>query len=322
MTEDNTYIKYTRALHNNPNFKSLSYQYRHIFITILVNMAFKPMRLNDHGKPIDIQPGQMMITYRQLVKLCDEEDIDLPKVQRALKRFEELGFSIQETIHTKTIITIIEPSICKSLKMQDETTFDTRSIQDRYKIDTQKKNEKKEENEKKEHTQEKIACEFSSSSSSLKKSFGKQGHVKLTDEEYSKLISEEGMIESEREYWIQQIELTLIRQGEKEFNQKNKSHFHAIIAWKLYREDRNKIIPIHSNDFSEQENKIFAEDLERNYFSSTYLMAVLSNRIEIYPQGPSSKTIILKFSENGFKDQIMKLLELYKFGKVKKHERA
>ena len=130
--EDNTFIKYTRSLHTNLIFKSMSLEYRHIFMTILVNMAFKPLQLNDHGKLIDLQPGQLMITIRGLVKLCDEKSIDLPKVQRALKMFESIGFSRQETIHRKTIITVTESSICESIKPKDDTIFDTRSIQDRY----------------------------------------------------------------------------------------------------------------------------------------------------------------------------------------------
>lgn len=144
--EDNTYIKYTRSLHTNPVYKSLSFEYRHIFMTILVNMAFKPVQMNDHGVLINLKPGQFMTTIRGLAKLCDEKGIDAPKVQRALMMYENIGFSIQETIHKKTIITIKEPSICESLKKEVDTRIETKSIQDRYKIDTQKKNEKKEKN--------------------------------------------------------------------------------------------------------------------------------------------------------------------------------
>lgn len=146
--EDHSFIKYTRSLHNNPLFKSMSFEYRHIFMTILVNMAFKPVQMNDHGHLIDLNPGQFMTTVRGLAKLCDEKGIDGPKVQRALKMFENIGFSTQETIHRKTIITIRESSICECIKIQNDTRIDTKSIQDRYKIDTQKKNDKKDKKEK------------------------------------------------------------------------------------------------------------------------------------------------------------------------------
>ena len=129
--EDNTYIKYTRSLHTNPVFKGMSFEYRHIFITILVNMAFKPIQMNDHGNLIDLKPGQYMTTIRELTKLCDEKEIDKSKVERALNMFEKVGFSRQETRHRKTIITITESSICESLKKQIETKIETKSRQDR-----------------------------------------------------------------------------------------------------------------------------------------------------------------------------------------------
>lgn len=145
---DNTFIKYTRSLHTNKIFKSLSFEYRHIFMTILVNMAFKPIQLNDHGVLIDLKPGQFMTTIRELVKLCDEKGIDRSKVERALTMFEKVGFSRQETRHRKTIITIKESSICESLNCEVETINETKSRQDRDKIETQKKKDKKEEKEK------------------------------------------------------------------------------------------------------------------------------------------------------------------------------
>lgn len=134
MKED-TYIKYTRDLHTNPVFKSLPYQYRHIFITLLVHMAFRPVRMNDHGVMIDILPGQLMVTFKEIVRLCDEEDIDKSKVQRALILFEKTGLTRQETIHRKTVITVTEPSICRSLNYPIDTRFDTRSIQQNAKIE-------------------------------------------------------------------------------------------------------------------------------------------------------------------------------------------
>lgn len=170
--EDNTFIKYTRSLHTNPVYKSLSFEYRHIFMTILVHMAFKPIQLNDHGVLIDLKPGQFMTTIRGLAKLCDEKEIDAPKVQRALTMFENVGFSIQETIHRKTIITIKEPSICESMKKPNDTGIDTKSIQDRY-----TKEERQEIQERKEHTpQQEIKvvggeCEIIPFSSSIQNFF-------------------------------------------------------------------------------------------------------------------------------------------------------
>jgi hypothetical protein len=342
--EDNTYIKYTRALHNNANFKSLSYQYRHIFVTILVNMAFKPIRLNDHGHPIELRAGQMMTTYRQLVKLCDEDDIDLPKVQRALRRFEELGFSRQETIHTKTIITITEPSICESLINEADTHFDTRSIQDRYKIDTQKKNIKEIKELKEEHTQGE--CAVSSSKENIsqepkklipstyksqtyrpKNSYGQTGLVLLYPEEYERLTAKDGLTPAERDYWIEQVEATMQRQGIAEFNKKNQSHYWAIKSWISYRQRSEKVVPIVRPEVKEMIKKTsckaLAEQTLKDYYSENYQLEICYNSIEIKSKIPHiSHVDILKFNENGFENQLRVLLEKRGFERIRMRERA
>jgi hypothetical protein len=63
--------------------------------------------------------------------------------------FKKVGFSRQETRHRKTIITITEPSICKYFKCEDKAESETKSRQDRDKIEAQKKNYKKYKNYKK-----------------------------------------------------------------------------------------------------------------------------------------------------------------------------
>lgn len=161
MSDDLTYIKYSRNLHTNPVFKGFSYQYRHIFLTILVNVTYKSLIVNDHGVLIDLKPGQLMTTLRDLVRLCDEPDIDKSKIERALTFFEKCQFSRQETRHRKTIITITESSICAILNLQNETTIETKSRQDRDKIETEKKKDKKEKKDKKKEKIEKEkASEF------------------------------------------------------------------------------------------------------------------------------------------------------------------
>ena len=89
----NGFFKFPRELLCNPIWKSLSFEYRHIFQTIMANVAFKETTMNDHGVLVSVKPGQLLITQRELTKLCDEDTIDRPKVQRALALFEKLGLS-------------------------------------------------------------------------------------------------------------------------------------------------------------------------------------------------------------------------------------
>jgi len=143
------YFRFPRELFTSDLWKDLSYEYRHIFMTILNYAAFKPTTQNDHGHIIDIKPGQFLTTYRDLVRLCDDENIDKSKIERALTRFEKCGFSRQETRHVKTLITITEPNICKYLEKENETRNENKTRQDRDKIETQKNNDNKENKENK-----------------------------------------------------------------------------------------------------------------------------------------------------------------------------
>jgi len=131
MSENFGFFKFPRELLTNSIFKSFSYEYRHIFLVIMANVAFKKTVQNDHGVLIELMPGQFLTTFRELEQLCNEKEIDKSKIERALKKFFHVGFSRQETRHTKTIITITEPSICRLIETENETRNETKTRQDR-----------------------------------------------------------------------------------------------------------------------------------------------------------------------------------------------
>lgn len=121
------FIKLPRSLLDDPNWKNLPYTYRHVFLTILANMVFKPTIMDDFGVLIHLRPGQLLITERRLVKLCDEPDIDRSLVHRALVKFKTCHFSDQTSNHKKTIITITRKDILQLI----EPNFDHNSNQTR-----------------------------------------------------------------------------------------------------------------------------------------------------------------------------------------------
>lgn len=129
MTEG--YIKYPRKLNECRSWKALPYTYRHVFLTIMSHASHCEDTFDDNGVIIPLLPGQFVTTIRRLVELCNEPDIDKSLIERALARFEKVGFSRQEVRHIKTIITITEPEFCEALKKKIETTFETKSRQDR-----------------------------------------------------------------------------------------------------------------------------------------------------------------------------------------------
>lgn len=105
------YINLPRSLLNDPIWKSLPYTYRHIFITILQNVVYQEIDVDDFGKIIHLMPGEMLTTYRRMVELCNEDDIDKRTIERAFVKFKLCGFSGQRTGHRKTIVTITRTDV-------------------------------------------------------------------------------------------------------------------------------------------------------------------------------------------------------------------
>lgn len=146
------YVKIPRSLYEDPLWKSLPLTYRHVYMTILIHMAFKETIQDDHGVLVIIKPGQFLTTERELEKLCDNEEIDRCLIQRALKKFKNLGFSIQTSIHKKTIITISREDIYELI----DPNFDPNSIQTRSIKEEDKKEKKDLDDPKKIGKMEKI----------------------------------------------------------------------------------------------------------------------------------------------------------------------
>lgn len=138
------FIKLPRSLLEDPLWKSLPYTYRHVYLTILANVVFKPTIQDDFGVLISLSPGQFLTTERELVRLCDEPDIDKSLVHRALEKFKKLNFSNQTSNHKKTIITISRADILELI----EPNFEPNSNQTRTKLEPQKKNDKNDKNDK------------------------------------------------------------------------------------------------------------------------------------------------------------------------------
>ncbi len=147
MSRSVGFYQVPRALRIDENWKNLSFEYRHVFETILCHCAYKEITLDDYGVKIFLKPLQMLTTIRELVTLCNEPSVDRSLVERALKKFKNIDFSRQETRHRKTVITITQPDICEMIKRLNETRIETNSRQTRDKLETQKNKDNTEYNE-------------------------------------------------------------------------------------------------------------------------------------------------------------------------------
>ena len=134
-----------RSLMTDPLWKSLSYQYRHVLLTVLHHMAFKETIQDDFGVPTLVKPFQFLTTKAELTKLCDEEDINESLVYRVFLKLEKLQIWNCKTNHRKTLITIVREDILKTR----ELTIEPNSNQTRTKLEPQKNKENKEKKDKK-----------------------------------------------------------------------------------------------------------------------------------------------------------------------------
>lgn len=153
------YFRISRQLLHNPLFTEFDWIERHIFLTLLENMAYSETTQNDHGVLIKVKTMQFLTTQRELADLCRETvpklekpKFNQPKIKRFLSKLNLIGFSTQELTHTKTLITITESNTCECYKKTHEPELDSRVTQDRLKSDSQNDNDKNEKNADKQET--------------------------------------------------------------------------------------------------------------------------------------------------------------------------
>lgn len=103
----NGYIEIEREFLKSPLYKSLPLTYQHVLLTIFCHASFKETKFDDHNVVVNVQAGQLLTTYRHLADLCDKDEIDRRIVERALLKFEAIGFIKKEVAHRKTLLTIL-----------------------------------------------------------------------------------------------------------------------------------------------------------------------------------------------------------------------
>jgi hypothetical protein len=130
MNKSIPFVRIPRSLLKDPLWIDLPPTYHHVFYVILENVCFMPKKFDDHGSIIDLLPGQLCATYREITKLCGPF-ADKNIVERSLRKFEKYEIVRLEVRHTKTIITITHSDTYELIKMASETTIETKLRQDR-----------------------------------------------------------------------------------------------------------------------------------------------------------------------------------------------
>lgn len=131
------FVKIPRSLLSDPRYKAARFKYKHYLLTVLENVAFSKTIHSIGPHLIPIQIGQLCISIRNLVNLCNsgikfkDEMLDKNIVERASRFWTKCGFMRQEVRHGKMILTITIPGIYDQKNTLSETLSETEARQKR-----------------------------------------------------------------------------------------------------------------------------------------------------------------------------------------------
>lgn len=131
------FIQIPRSLLEHPAYTGAPPAYRCVLITILQHACFLPCQQYDHGKIIDLLPGQFMCSERRLEELAN---VEKNEARRAIQYFARFKIVKQEVKQRKQIISIIDQDTYDLIKKYSEARSEASVKQERSKSEAQKDN--------------------------------------------------------------------------------------------------------------------------------------------------------------------------------------
>lgn len=141
------YFSLPRSFTRDPLWLDLPLEYQHVFLVILDHACWKPQKFDDHGVIIDLKPGQLCTTERDLAKKCNKK-ITRIIVQRAIAKLKVYSFLIQEVIHVKSVLSICDKRIFDLIIKNCEPGNEPGVSQDCARIEPETKKTRKKEDKK------------------------------------------------------------------------------------------------------------------------------------------------------------------------------
>lgn len=285
-------------------------------------MAFKPTTQDDFGVLVHLKPGQFLTTQRDLVRLCEEPDIDRCCIQRALEKFKKLGFSIQTSIHKKTIITISRNDIIELIDPNfDPNSIQTRSIKEqRQEIKEVKETTTPQTPQTFEEEKEPVVVVVDFFNDDLKQQNKPADEpispslAKIIDDlEFNKKITRE----FSEEKICHAVEFILFQI----INGKKIDNLHGYITWACQTQPdmpKSKEEKQMDNKSLQDKNREFSKKYDGKVDGIKTILA-LNEHVEIAFSG-SSRVDCLNYSENGFEDQFFNMLRKADFRLNRKME--
>ncbi len=192
--DDAGFIKLPRSLLSNPLWQELNSLNQKLFITILFKCAYYNRKFDNRGLLIDLQPGELCASMRQIASWCGKE-FTKNHVNRGLDKLISLGFLtkktpiklgsksdtnlIQNSIQLKGVLCVCNPESYGFIQDCVETKENQELIRSRYETDPKRKKERKKEERNNINTSE----------ISQIPEFNRAHNVFVSDEDHKNLIS-------------------------------------------------------------------------------------------------------------------------------------
>ena len=125
------FFSFPRSISSDPRYKGARLKYQKVLHVILENAAFRKTTYSIGSNLINIEVGQLCISVRGLVDLCNKEVkfkedlIDKNIVERASHFWRSCQFVRQEVRHGKIIITVTVKEFYTKQKTESETASET-----------------------------------------------------------------------------------------------------------------------------------------------------------------------------------------------------
>ena len=142
------FLALSRDFLKDPAFNGMRISYQRLFLIMAREAVWKKTKWDISHHEVWLMPGQLCASYKWLAEKYnedlrfDEDKIDKALVQRSVSVFLQLHFAIQESIHNKSVFTILIPMTYVFDKSNTDTDTDTKPIRNRYANKQSNKNNK------------------------------------------------------------------------------------------------------------------------------------------------------------------------------------
>lgn len=299
-----------RSLTRDPLWLDMPVAYQHVFLVILDRSVFIPTKFDDHGHMIDLQPGQVCASLREIVDWCSKY-ISKNDVERSLVKLKLYGFLRHEVRHKKSIITISHKDTYDLIFSRSETRSATNLRQTPDKLETQSNNENNENNEN-----NSISSVTSTPAAPALKPRRKTPSDSISFSFESGKF--EGITQEDKDRWKKiypaiDLDIELLKLEEwcksNEATAKSTKKWRSFLTRNLGRGNEWAINKQAYRDRSAptqavNPNKELASKIVESFSSKNYELSMNNESISIVPLIGQGAPLTIKWTENGFKDKL------------------